>query len=154
MYFLLLWLVNGVRVTPKFLVFCDGELKFNAKNSYFTCISLFVSRSIRKWWLALPPNKKQLFREWTWRRRWHLVGAGTGLLFFVSICLLTHLDESPVTGRTRLLLFSRENFMELARVTGEAVRTQSCSCSCPHNLFSLFTLIFLVASSCKPSSSA
>ncbi|XP_026089508.1 metalloendopeptidase OMA1, mitochondrial [Carassius auratus] len=82
--------------------------------------AIILGRSIRKWWIALPPNKKQLFREWTWRRRWHLVGAGTGLLFFVSICLLTHLDESPVTGRTRLLLFSRENFMELARVTGEA----------------------------------
>ncbi|KAL0164131.1 hypothetical protein M9458_039884, partial [Cirrhinus mrigala] len=71
--------------------------------------------SIRKWWLALPPNKKQLFREWTWRRRWHFMGAGAGLLFFISLFLLTHLDESPVTGRTRLLVFSKENFMELAQ---------------------------------------
>lgn len=133
----------------KFLVFCERELKFNAKNSDFMCISLFVSRSIRKWWLALPPNKKQLFREWTWRRRWHLVGAGAGLLLFVSLCLLTHLDESPVTGRTRLLVFSRESFMELAQVTAEAVRTQSCSWSCPHTLFSLLMPIFLVATSCK-----
>ncbi|XP_016144463.1 metalloendopeptidase OMA1, mitochondrial-like isoform X1 [Sinocyclocheilus grahami] len=83
-------------------------------------IAIILGRSIRKWWLALPPNKKQLFREWTWRRRWHFVGAGAGLLFFVSLFLLTHLDESPVTGRTRLLVFSRENFMELAQVTAEA----------------------------------
>uniref|UniRef100_A0A8C0Y183 Metalloendopeptidase OMA1, mitochondrial n=1 Tax=Cyprinus carpio carpio TaxID=630221 RepID=A0A8C0Y183_CYPCA len=83
-------------------------------------MAIILGRSIRKWWLALPPNKKQLFREWTWRRRWHLVGAGAGLLLFVSLCLLTHLDESPVTGRTRLLVFSRESFMELAQVTAEA----------------------------------
>ncbi|XP_073672788.1 metalloendopeptidase OMA1, mitochondrial [Garra rufa] len=87
-------------------------------------LAIIVGRSIRKWWLALPPNKKQLFREWTWRRRWHFVGAGAGLLFFVSLFLLTHLDESPVTGRTRLLVFSRENFMELAQVTAEAYMTE------------------------------
>ncbi|XP_016122529.1 metalloendopeptidase OMA1, mitochondrial-like [Sinocyclocheilus grahami] len=83
-------------------------------------MAIILGRSIRKWWLALPPNKKQLFREWTWCRRWHFVGAGTGLLFFVCLFLFTHLDESPVTGRTRLLVFSRENFMELAQVTAEA----------------------------------
>ncbi|XP_052441691.1 metalloendopeptidase OMA1, mitochondrial [Carassius gibelio] len=76
--------------------------------------------SIRKWWLALPPNKKQLFREWTWHRRWHFVGAVAGLLFFISLFLCTHLDESPVTDRTRLLVFSGESFMELAPVTAEA----------------------------------
>ncbi|KAL1254529.1 hypothetical protein QQF64_016758 [Cirrhinus molitorella] len=82
-------------------------------------MAIILGRSIRKWWLALPPNKKQLFREWTWRRRWHFVGAGAGLLFFFSLFLLTHLDESPITGRTRLLVFNRENFMELAQFTAE-----------------------------------
>lgn len=72
--------------------------------------------------MALPPNKKQLFREWTWRRRWHLLGAGSGLLIFISLLFLTHLDESPITSRTRLLLFSKEAFMELAQSTAEAVR--------------------------------
>ncbi|XP_048109438.1 metalloendopeptidase OMA1, mitochondrial [Alosa alosa] len=37
----------------------------------------------------------------------------------MAIFLLTHLDESPVTGRTRLLVFSRENFLELANLTAE-----------------------------------
>ncbi|XP_051954913.1 metalloendopeptidase OMA1, mitochondrial isoform X2 [Xyrauchen texanus] len=82
-------------------------------------VAIILGRSIRKWWLALPPNKKQLFREWTWRRRWHLAGSGAGLLFFICLFFLTHLDESPVTGRTRLLVFSRENFMELAQFTSE-----------------------------------
>ncbi|XP_051731805.1 metalloendopeptidase OMA1, mitochondrial-like isoform X2 [Ctenopharyngodon idella] len=83
-------------------------------------MAIILGRSIRKWWMALPPNKKQLFREWTWRRRWHLLGAGSGLLIFISLLFLTHLDESPITGRTRLLLFSKEAFMELTQSTAEA----------------------------------
>lgn len=41
-------------------------------------------------------------------------------MVIAALLLLTHLDESPVTGRTRLLVFSRENYMELAAVTSQA----------------------------------
>lgn len=72
-------------------------------------------------------------REWTWQRRWHLAaGAGVAMVT-VALLLLTHLDESPVTGRTRLLVFSKENSMELAAVTSAAVREgkgQVCVCVC------------------------
>lgn len=115
------WGAYGRSLTPKFLVFFEGKVRF-IKNSDSDFMCLSVSRSIRKWWMALPPNKKQLFREWTWRRRWHLLGAGSGLLIFISLLFLTHLDESPITGRTRLLLFSKEAFMELTQSTAEAVR--------------------------------
>lgn len=82
-----------------------------------------VFRSIRKWWIALPPNKRQLLREAAWRRRWHLAAGAVVLLVVMAVFLLTHLDESPVTGRTRLLVFSRENFLELADLTAEQVRS-------------------------------
>lgn len=83
---------------------------------------LSVYRSIRKWWVALPANRRQLLREWAWHRRWHLAaGAGVAMVI-VALLLLTHLDESPVTGRTRLVVFSRENYMELATLTTKAVR--------------------------------
>ncbi|KAM3876109.1 metalloendopeptidase OMA1, mitochondrial [Diretmus argenteus] len=82
-------------------------------------LAIIVGRSIRKWWVALPPNRRQLFREAAWRRRWHL-GAGAAVaMAIVALFLLTHLDESPLTGRTRLLVFSRENYMELAALTAE-----------------------------------
>nr|E9QBI7.1 RecName: Full=Metalloendopeptidase OMA1, mitochondrial; Short=zfoma1; AltName: Full=Overlapping with the m-AAA protease 1 homolog; Flags: Precursor [Danio rerio] len=83
-------------------------------------MAIILGRSIRKWWVALPANKKQLFREWSWRRRWHFLGAGTGLLFIASLFFFTHLDESPITGRTRLLVFSRKNFRELAQFNADA----------------------------------
>ncbi|XP_029939372.1 metalloendopeptidase OMA1, mitochondrial [Salarias fasciatus] len=82
--------------------------------------AIILGRSIRKWWVALPDNRRQLLREWTWQRRWYLAsGAGVAMVI-VALLLLTHLDETPVTGRTRLLVFSRENFMELAAVTSDS----------------------------------
>lgn len=51
----------------------------------------------------------------------------------VSLFVLTHLDEAPVTGRTRLLVFSRENYIDLAAITSEMVGknkdTDVCDCS-------------------------
>ncbi|KAK2835816.1 hypothetical protein Q5P01_016300 [Channa striata] len=82
-------------------------------------MAIILGRSIRKWWAALPDNRRQLMREWAWQRRWHLA-AWTGVaMVILSLLLLTHLDETPVTGRTRLLVFSRENYMELAALMSE-----------------------------------
>lgn len=81
-----------------------------------------VYRSIRKWWVGLPVKHQQLVREWILRRRWHFAaGAGVAMVM-VALLLLTHLDESPVTGRIRLLVFNREKYMELAALTSETVR--------------------------------
>ncbi|XP_072294186.1 metalloendopeptidase OMA1, mitochondrial [Eucyclogobius newberryi] len=77
-------------------------------------LTIILGRSLRKWWVALPGNRRQLLREWMWCQRWRLA-AGAGLsLVIIAILLFTHLDESPLTGRTRLLVFSKENYMELA----------------------------------------
>lgn len=81
-----------------------------------------VYRSIRKWWVALPTDRRQYFREWAWQKRWHLATLAGVAMVTVSLLLLTHLEESPMTGRTRLLVFSRESYMELAALTSEAVR--------------------------------
>ncbi|KAJ8278995.1 hypothetical protein COCON_G00060610 [Conger conger] len=66
-----------------------------------------------------PPNRKELLKQAVWRYRWHITAGGVLLLVALSMFIFTHLDESPVTGRTRLLLFSRENFMDLANATSE-----------------------------------
>ncbi|XP_029286381.1 metalloendopeptidase OMA1, mitochondrial [Cottoperca gobio] len=83
-------------------------------------VAIILGRSIRKWWLALPANRRQLMREWVRQHRWHLAGGAGVAMVIVALLLLTHLDESPVTGRTRLLVFSREKYMELAALTSEA----------------------------------
>lgn len=80
-----------------------------------------MCRSIRKWWAALPDNRRHLVREWAWLHRWHLTAGLAFAVVIAALLLLTHLDESPLTGRIRLLVFSRENYMELAALTSEAV---------------------------------
>ncbi|XP_040897224.1 metalloendopeptidase OMA1, mitochondrial [Toxotes jaculatrix] len=83
-------------------------------------VAIILGRSIRKWWVALPDNRRQLMREWAWQRRWHLAaGAGVAMVI-AALLLLTHLDESPVTGRIRLLVFSKEDYMKLATALSEA----------------------------------
>lgn len=86
-------------------------------------------RSIRKWWVALPANRRRFFREWVWQQRWHLATLAGVAMVIVSLLLLTHLDESPVTGRTRILVFSRESFMELAALTSEMVGEKQPACN-------------------------
>ncbi|KAM9796702.1 metalloendopeptidase OMA1, mitochondrial [Syngnathus typhle] len=83
-------------------------------------VAIIMGRSIRKWWMALPDNRRQLFRQWAWQQRWRLVAVVVTAAAITVLLLLTHLDQSPVTGRTRLLVFSRQNYMELATFTSEA----------------------------------
>ncbi|XP_012721900.2 metalloendopeptidase OMA1, mitochondrial [Fundulus heteroclitus] len=82
-------------------------------------LAILLGRSIRKWWVALPDTRRQLVHQWIRRRRWHLAAGAGVTLVIVALLLLTHLDESPVTGRVRLLVFSREKYMELAALTSE-----------------------------------
>lgn len=83
-------------------------------------LAIIVGRGIRKWWLALPPNKKELFKESVRKNKWKLfLGLSTfGLLFVVFY--FTHLEVSPITGRTKLLLLGKEHFSLLAELEYEA----------------------------------
>ncbi|KAL4000259.1 cytochrome c oxidase subunit 6a [Sarotherodon galilaeus] len=83
-------------------------------------MAIILGRSIRKWWVALPDNRRQLMRKYAWQKRWHLAGGAGVAIMIVALFLLTHLDESPLTGRTRLLVFSKENYMEMAALTSDA----------------------------------
>uniref|UniRef100_A0A8C3YJI8 Metalloendopeptidase OMA1, mitochondrial n=1 Tax=Catagonus wagneri TaxID=51154 RepID=A0A8C3YJI8_9CETA len=83
-------------------------------------LAIIVGRGIRKWWQALPPNKKELFKESVRRNKWKLfLGLSSfGLLFVVFY--FTHLEVSPVTGRSKLLLLGKEHFRLLSELEYEA----------------------------------
>ncbi|XP_037683028.1 metalloendopeptidase OMA1, mitochondrial isoform X2 [Choloepus didactylus] len=83
-------------------------------------LAIIVGRGIRKWWQALPPNKKELFKESIRKNKWKLfLGLSSfGLLFLVFY--FTHLEVSPVTGRSKLLLLGKEHFRLLAELEYEA----------------------------------
>ncbi|XP_074732012.1 metalloendopeptidase OMA1, mitochondrial isoform X2 [Strix uralensis] len=79
-------------------------------------LAIILGRSIRNWWKALPPNKRELFKESARKNKWKiLLGAGSlGVLFVVFY--FTHLEETPITGRARLLVFGKEHFRELSQM--------------------------------------
>ncbi|KAM9110474.1 metalloendopeptidase OMA1, mitochondrial isoform 4-T6 [Megaptera novaeangliae] len=83
-------------------------------------LAIIVGRGIRKWWQALPPNKKELFKESVRKNKWKLfLGLSSfGLLFVVFY--FTHLEVSPVTGRSKLLLLGKEHFRLLSELEYEA----------------------------------
>nr|XP_028589156.1 metalloendopeptidase OMA1, mitochondrial isoform X1 [Podarcis muralis]XP_028589157.1 metalloendopeptidase OMA1, mitochondrial isoform X1 [Podarcis muralis]XP_028589158.1 metalloendopeptidase OMA1, mitochondrial isoform X1 [Podarcis muralis] len=78
--------------------------------------AVILGRSIRKWWRALPPNKKELFKETARRNKWKIaLGLCTlGLVFILFY--FTHLEETPITGRSRLLVFRKDHFAELSQM--------------------------------------
>ncbi|KAM5323729.1 metalloendopeptidase OMA1, mitochondrial isoform 1-T5 [Glossophaga mutica] len=83
-------------------------------------LAIIVGRGIRKWWRALPPNKKELFKESVRKNKWKLfLGLSSfGLLFVVFY--FTHLEVSPITGRTKLLLLGKEHFSLLSELECQA----------------------------------
>ncbi|XP_033721825.1 metalloendopeptidase OMA1, mitochondrial isoform X2 [Tursiops truncatus] len=83
-------------------------------------LAIIVGRGIRKWWQALPPNKKELFKESVRKNKWKLfLGLSSFGLLFV-LFYFTHLEVSPVTGRSKLLLLGKEHFRLLSELEYEA----------------------------------
>lgn len=82
-------------------------------------LAIIVGRGIRKWWQALPPNKKELLKESAKRNKWKLLLGlcSFGLLF--AVFYFTHLEVSPVTGRSKLLLLDKEHFRLLSELECE-----------------------------------
>nr|XP_006133561.1 metalloendopeptidase OMA1, mitochondrial isoform X1 [Pelodiscus sinensis] len=78
--------------------------------------AIILGRSIRKWWKALPPNKQELFKESARKNKWKIVLALCSLALLFIVFYFTHLEETPITGRARLLVFGNEHFRALSQM--------------------------------------
>ncbi|XP_070259456.1 metalloendopeptidase OMA1, mitochondrial isoform X2 [Myotis yumanensis] len=83
-------------------------------------LAIIVGRGIRKWWHALPPNKKEHFKESVRKNKWKLLLGLSTFGFLFVVFYFTHLEVSPITGRTKLLLLGKEHFSLLAELEYEA----------------------------------
>nr|XP_042707342.1 metalloendopeptidase OMA1, mitochondrial isoform X2 [Chrysemys picta bellii] len=79
-------------------------------------VAIILGRSIRKWWRALPPNKRELFKESARKNKWKIVVGLCSLAVLFIIFYFTHLEETPITGRARLLVFGKEHFRILSQM--------------------------------------
>ncbi|XP_075688814.1 metalloendopeptidase OMA1, mitochondrial isoform X2 [Rhinoderma darwinii] len=83
--------------------------------------AIILGRSLRRWWKSLPANKRQLFKESVRQNKWRL-SLGAGALGFVIILFyFTNLDETPITGRSRLLVFRKEHYNLLTSLEYESL---------------------------------
>ncbi|XP_030044443.1 metalloendopeptidase OMA1, mitochondrial-like isoform X1 [Microcaecilia unicolor] len=83
--------------------------------------AIVLGRRIRKWWKALPSNKRTLFTEYLRSNKWKLFAGLSGLGIIFILFYFTHLEESPVTGRSRLLLFRKEHYDVLTQLEYEGL---------------------------------
>ncbi|XP_071421007.1 metalloendopeptidase OMA1, mitochondrial isoform X2 [Pithys albifrons albifrons] len=82
-------------------------------------LAIILGRSIRNWWKALPPNKRELFKESARRNKWKILLGVCSLGVVFVMFYFTHLEETPITGRARLLVFGKEHFRELSQMEYE-----------------------------------
>uniref|UniRef100_A0A670XTN7 Metalloendopeptidase OMA1, mitochondrial n=1 Tax=Pseudonaja textilis TaxID=8673 RepID=A0A670XTN7_PSETE len=78
--------------------------------------AIILGRSIRKWWRALPPNKKELFKEAVRRNKLKITLGISSLGVIFILFYFTHLEETPITGRTRLVVFHKDQFAEMTEI--------------------------------------
>ncbi|NWH72860.1 OMA1 Metalloendopeptidase, partial [Piaya cayana] len=78
--------------------------------------AILLGRSIRKWWKALPPNKRELLKESARKNKWKILLGVSSLGVLFVVFYFTHLEETPITGRPRLLVFRKEHFRELSEI--------------------------------------
>ncbi|XP_078417345.1 metalloendopeptidase OMA1, mitochondrial isoform X1 [Cetorhinus maximus] len=83
--------------------------------------AMLLGRSIRKWWQALPPDKQELLKDTVRRNKWRILLGICSLSGLIAIYFWSHLDKSPITGRTRLLMFSKRQFLQLAEFEYQTV---------------------------------
>lgn len=82
--------------------------------------AIILGRSVRKWWRALPANKRQLFKESLRHNRWKLSLSVVGFGFLIGLFYFTSLEETPITGRMRLLMFRKEQCDMLNKIAYES----------------------------------
>ncbi|XP_064003022.1 metalloendopeptidase OMA1, mitochondrial isoform X2 [Pogoniulus pusillus] len=79
-------------------------------------LAIILGRSIRNWWKALPPNKRELVKQSARKNKWKILLGVSSLGVLFVIFYFTHLEETPMTGRPRLLVFGKEHFRELSQM--------------------------------------
>lgn len=84
--------------------------------NYFKLIYFFIKRGFRKWWSALPSEKKTIFINHlkNHRLRYGSILGGSGLIS--GIYYQTHIQETPITHRKRFMLFSNAQLKDIEKL--------------------------------------
>lgn len=79
-------------------------------------IAIVFGKTVKRWWVKLPPERRQAIRIGARRhRRKFLIAFGlipTGFLLYYVV----HLEVDPITGRKRFIIINEEQMLDLARL--------------------------------------
>ncbi|OQR73546.1 metalloendopeptidase OMA1 [Tropilaelaps mercedesae] len=82
-------------------------------------VAILTGRGFRKWWISLPPNKRQRFAQQLRNNRGKItIGLGiTGGL--AAAYYVTHLQRTPITNRLRFIAFNDDQMRKITEFQNE-----------------------------------
>lgn len=85
--------------------------------------AIIAGRGFRKWWTSLPKMKRKIFLAHLMRHRVRY-GSGIGITTFTGFVYYdSHIQETPLTGRKRFILFTNEQLVEIEKLEQEQLFT-------------------------------
>ncbi|NWX16701.1 OMA1 Metalloendopeptidase, partial [Aegotheles bennettii] len=108
-------IIRSFRTSPSFQALPVPFLWIIVK-PFQKLFAIILGRSIRKWWKALPDDKRELFKASARKNKWKILFGVSSLGVLFVMFYFTHLEETPITGRARLLAFGREHCRELSQL--------------------------------------
>ncbi|XP_009991876.1 PREDICTED: metalloendopeptidase OMA1, mitochondrial [Chaetura pelagica] len=108
-------IIRSFRTSPSFQAAPAALLWIIVKPAQ-KLLAIILGRSIRKWWKTLPPNKREVIKESARKNKWKILLGVSSLGVLFVVFYFTHLEETPITGRPRLLAFGKEHFRELSQM--------------------------------------
>jgi len=86
--------------------------------------SFIFGKAFRKWWKALPKDKKALMKE-SLKRNWKRIAVAFGLVNFGGYYVYkSHMQLTPITGRSRFMLLPQHVIEHLSQVEYEEYLTE------------------------------
>ena len=79
-------------------------------------VVLLLGRRYRKWWANLPKDKKEKYIYSLTKNRNRILGVFAACFGLSAGYYLYHLEQTPVTGRRRFMILSKDQLEEVANV--------------------------------------
>lgn len=103
---------SGRRDAPPFLVLMIFK-------SFAKVSAVISGRAFRQWWKSLPEHKSQYFGNYVRRNIWKIVAGVAGLCGLCGVFYSAHLEQTPVTNRTRFLALNNKQLADIIEVECE-----------------------------------
>ena len=82
---------------------------------------LFTFRYIRKWWARMPAEKRGHYKELFGGMKGIIAGVAGFFIFALVVNYVVHLQQNPLTGRSRFISLTPDQIQTIAQIEEEGV---------------------------------